>query len=111
MNKVPRRYVYEGTGYVYEELTGFLLHIRIGDAQPCGLGPASTGEIAMQRRRFKHIVSLEDRLAEEAKRLREEAKSLPPGAAREEMMRKARQAETGSHMTEWLLSPGLRPPE
>jgi hypothetical protein len=30
----------------------------------------------MQRRRFKQVESLEDRLAQEAKRLREEAKSL-----------------------------------
>jgi hypothetical protein len=27
------------------------------------------------------------------------------------MIRKARQAETGSHMSEWLRSPGLRPPQ
>ena len=64
-----------------------------------------------RRRRFKQIHSLEARLAEEAKRLREKARSLPPGAVREEILRKARQAETGSHMTEWLTSPGLRPPE
>ena len=54
---------------------------------------------------------LEDRHAEEAKRLRDEAKALKPGAAREALIRKARQAETGSHMSEWLRSPGLRPPE
>ena len=65
----------------------------------------------MLRRRFKQTQSLEERLAEEAKRLREEAKLLPPGALREEIIRKARQAETGSHMNEWLTSPGLRPPE
>jgi len=65
----------------------------------------------MQRRRFKQTLSLEERLAEEAKRLRDKAKMLPPGAAREEILRRARQAETGSHMTEWLRSPGLRPPE
>jgi len=64
-----------------------------------------------RRRRFKQIHSLEARLANEAKRLREKARSLPPGAIREEILRKARQAETGSHMTEWLTSPGLRPPE
>jgi hypothetical protein len=64
-----------------------------------------------RRRRFKQIESLEGRLAEEAKRLREQARLLPPGALREELIRKARQAETGSHMTEWLTSPGLRPPE
>lgn len=65
----------------------------------------------MERRRFKQIQSLEERLAEEAKRLREEAKLLPPGAQRETLLRKARQAETGSHMTEWLTSPGLQPPK
>ncbi|HEX5323992.1 MAG TPA: hypothetical protein VFW40_09410 [Capsulimonadaceae bacterium] len=65
----------------------------------------------MQRRRFKQIVSLETRLAKEAKRLREEAKLLPHGAVREQILRKARQAETGSHLNKWLTSPGLRPPE
>jgi hypothetical protein len=64
----------------------------------------------MQRRRFKQKQSLEERLADEAKRLREEAKLLPPGAVREAVLRKARQAETGSHMSEWLRSPGLEPP-
>ena len=65
----------------------------------------------MQRRRFKQTEILEVRLAEEAKRLREEAKSLPHGAAREALLRKARQCDTGSHVSEWLRSPGLRPPE
>ncbi|WP_246756740.1 hypothetical protein [Bradyrhizobium diazoefficiens] len=62
------------------------------------------------RRRFKQTISLEERLAAEAKRLRDEAKSLPPGAARDDLIRRARQAETGSHMSEWLRSPGLMPP-
>lgn len=65
----------------------------------------------MQRRRFKQILSLEVRLAEEAKRLRRKAKLLPAGAKRDEIIRKARQAETASHINEWLTSPGLRPPE
>ncbi len=65
----------------------------------------------MQRRRFKQTVPLEERLAEEADRLREEAKSMPPGPQREDALRRARQAETGSHMSEWLRSPGLQPPE
>ena len=63
------------------------------------------------RRRFKQSTSLEARLTEEAKRLRNRAKLLPPGAEREALIKKARQAEIGSHMTEWLTSPGLRPPE
>jgi len=65
----------------------------------------------MERRRFNQTQSLEQRLAEEAKRLRAKAKLLPPGARREETIRKARQAETGSHISEWLQSPGLRPPD
>jgi hypothetical protein len=65
----------------------------------------------MDRRRFNQTQSLEERLAEEAKRLRVEAKLLPPGATRDEIIRRAREAETGSHMSEWLRSPGLRPPE
>jgi hypothetical protein len=65
----------------------------------------------MQRRRVKQTLSLEERHSEEAKRLREKARSLPPGADREALLRKARQADTGSHLSEWLQSPGLRPPE
>ncbi|AWL93087.1 MULTISPECIES: hypothetical protein [Bradyrhizobium] len=64
----------------------------------------------MQRRRFKQTTSLEERLAEQAQRLRQEAKSLPPGIERERAIRKARQAETGAHISEWLNSPGLQPP-
>jgi hypothetical protein len=64
-----------------------------------------------RRRRFKQTKSLEERLAEEAKRLREEAKLLPPCAEREKLIRRARQAETGSHVSEWLRSPGLQPPK
>ena len=64
----------------------------------------------MQRRRFAQTESLEARLAKEAQRLREAAKSLPPGAAREALLRKARQCDTGSHMSEWLRSPELKPP-
>jgi hypothetical protein len=65
----------------------------------------------MQRRRFKQTQSLEGRLSDQAKRLRAEAKLLPPGAVRDELIRKARQAETGSRINEWLTSPGLQPPK
>jgi hypothetical protein len=64
-----------------------------------------------RRRRIKHILSLEQRLAEEAKRLREEAKKLPPGPTREGLLRKAREDEKVAHMTEWITSPGLQPPK
>ena len=65
----------------------------------------------MQRRRFEQTTSLEERLAERAQRLRLEAKLLAPGIERERAIRKARQAETGSHISEWLNSPGLRDPK
>jgi hypothetical protein len=64
-----------------------------------------------KRLRFKQTLTLEERLAEAAKRLRDQAKTLPPGAEREELIRKARHAETASHMNEWLMSPGLQPPK
>jgi hypothetical protein len=65
----------------------------------------------MKRRRIKQTLTFEDRLAEAAKRLREQAKTLPPSAERDELIRKARQTETASHLNEWLTSPGLRPPD
>ena len=65
----------------------------------------------IKRRRFKHSISLEQRLAEEAQRWREQAGLLPPGPLRDEALRRARQAETGSHMSEWLQSPELQRPQ
>jgi hypothetical protein len=93
---------------VTENFPGF-----VGD-ENTGCAPAhSNWEIRMtvqRRRRFKQSRSLEERLAAEAKRLREEARSLPPGAAREVALRKARQAETASHMNAWLASSEAKPP-
>jgi hypothetical protein len=65
----------------------------------------------MERRRFKpHQTPFEERLAMEAHRLRVEAEKLPPGGERDDLVRRARQAETASHLTEWLTSPGLASP-
>jgi hypothetical protein len=66
----------------------------------------------MRRRRVKQTTSLDERLAEQAHRIRIQAEALPQGSKeREGLMRKARQADTASHMTEWLTSPGLQPPK
>lgn len=65
----------------------------------------------MRRRRIKQTTPLEERLAREAKHLRENAARQPPGIKRENLLRKARQCETGAHMSEWLRSPGLQPPK
>jgi len=64
------------------------------------------------RRRVKHTLSLEERLAEEARRFREEAEKLPLGSKdRYLLLRRARQTETASQINEWLRSPGLVPPK
>jgi len=65
----------------------------------------------MERRRIKHETSLEERLAEQARHLREQARKLRPGGKRDDLIRRARQAETAAHVSEWLSSPGLQPPK
>ena len=64
----------------------------------------------MLRLRSKHTTSLEERLAEEARRWREQAKLLPPGPERDELMRKANQADAACHLNQWLASPALESP-
>ena len=53
---------------------------------------------------------LQDRLALHALRLKDEANALRPGPERDAIIRRARQAETASHVNDWLSSPGLQPP-
>jgi hypothetical protein len=65
----------------------------------------------MKRRRFKQTDSLQVRLAAFAQDARAEAAKLPLGTEREEMLRKASQADTAAHIDEWCNSPGLQPPK
>ncbi|UGY15577.1 hypothetical protein HAP48_0044885 [Bradyrhizobium septentrionale] len=62
------------------------------------------------KRHLIHTQSLEQRLGIQAERLRKEARGTPPGIERQRLVRKARLAETGSHLSEWQRSPGLRAP-
>ncbi|MGC2813479.1 MAG: hypothetical protein WA303_24315 [Bradyrhizobium sp.] len=64
-----------------------------------------------RRRRVRQVVSFEDRLTYEAYRLKEQAKDVPPGPRRDDLLRKARQAETAAHISAWLTSPGLAAPK
>jgi hypothetical protein len=64
----------------------------------------------MQRRRFKNTLTFPDRLAKEAERFRQEADTKPPGQERDDLLRKACEAETAAHIDEWLSSPGLKTP-
>jgi hypothetical protein len=57
------------------------------------------------RRRFKQTVSLEGRLAEEASRLRKEARGAPPGVARERLLRKARELDMTIRLSESISAP------
>ena len=61
-----------------------------------------------QRDQPKH--RFDQRLAQEALRIKEQAKTLPHGQERELLSRKALQVETASHISEWISSPGLQPP-
>jgi hypothetical protein len=64
----------------------------------------------MQRRRFRQALTLEERLTDDAVRLRAQVDLLPPGEARDELVRKARQIEAASCMNEWLNRRGyVRP--
>jgi hypothetical protein len=64
----------------------------------------------MKRRRIKQTIPLDERLTQEAERLRQLARGTPPGIERERMIRRARQAETASHISQRFSSPGLRAP-
>jgi hypothetical protein len=74
------------------------------------LPPFKEWSNTMQRRRIEHIATFEERLAEEAQRLRLRAQDAGPGAERERLIRRARQTETASHLNKWLSSPGLQSP-
>ena len=62
-----------------------------------------------RRRRVRQTVSLQDRLAQQARVDRDQARRLPPGREREELLRHARRAESASQMTEWLTFPPSKP--
>ena len=64
-----------------------------------------------ERRRFIQTASLKDRLIAFAAEARTKAAKLAPGIERDDLLRKARQADTASHLDDWANSRGLRPPE
>jgi hypothetical protein len=67
------------------------------------------GAHAMVRRRF--IASPKDLLAAFAKDAIQKASDLPPCPEREELLKRARRADTAAHIDEWINSPGLRSPK
>jgi hypothetical protein len=55
-------------------------------------------------------LTFEYRLAQEAINLRLQAKGMPVGVRRTELLRKARQIDVAGEVNKWLTSPGLQPP-
>jgi hypothetical protein len=64
----------------------------------------------MPQRRVKQAISLGQRLTEEARRLRQEAKGTPPGIEHEHLVERALQVEYAVQMHEWLASPSRLAP-
>ena len=54
--------------------------------------------------------SFEDRLGQEAQRIKEQAQKLKPGPEQDALLKKIRQLDVASHINEWLNSPGLQSP-
>ena len=67
--------------------------------------------MAAKRNRRKNVTSTTERLLAAAAEARKQASLLPPGIERQNLLRKAREAEAAVHMNEWLTSPGLQPPK
>ena len=61
-------------------------------------------------RRFRLTYSLADDIADETELLREQVKTLQPGAAQDDILKRIRQNETAAYLSQWLTSRGLRPP-
>ena len=64
-----------------------------------------------KRRRFKQSSSFKERCFSFAQEMREKASHLAPGREKEDALRRARQADTASHLDTWANSPGLQPPK
>jgi len=66
--------------------------------------------MSVKRNRRKQTISFDERLKTAAKEARLAAQSLPQGAEREDLMKKARQVEAARRINGWLTSRGFRPP-
>ena len=61
--------------------------------------------------RIRHSLTFEERLAQQAERLCEQARNMPAGRARDEVLTRARQAKTAVGITHWLSAPDHKPPD
>ena len=63
-----------------------------------------------KRRRFKQAKSLQVRLSAFAQDMREEASELPASRKRDELLKRARMADTAVTIDEWARTPGVQLP-
>jgi hypothetical protein len=71
--------------------------------------PSSKKEPRMQkRRRFKQVLSLEQRLIKDSAQARAEARKLPPGPEREALLHRAGRDDAAAQMSEWLRLPSFQ---
>ena len=63
-----------------------------------------------ERRRFKQLAPLQDRLSAWAKETRAQANELEPGPSRDALLLKVEQAENAARFEAWSKSTGLQPP-
>jgi hypothetical protein len=61
-------------------------------------------------RKERHEVAASFQQTVFASEVRQRASTLPPGFERDELIRKARRADTASHIEKWVNSSGLQPP-
>jgi hypothetical protein len=54
--------------------------------------------------------TIERKWHEQSEATKQEAEKLPYGKKKNHLLRKARQLETASQISQWLSSPGLQPP-
>jgi hypothetical protein len=62
-----------------------------------------------RRRSVPH--TFEENIAAERAKLAAQMANSKPGPQMDALYKKIRQLDTASHLSEWLSSPGLRPPE
>jgi hypothetical protein len=54
---------------------------------------------------------LGERLSREAQNLRRQAEGMPPGVLRDDLLKKARQADTASQINNWVSSSSQQQPK
>ncbi|PYV29814.1 MAG: hypothetical protein DMG22_22140 [Acidobacteria bacterium] len=65
----------------------------------------------MEQASFNQIYRLDQSPSAQAERLRKEASGTPAGVRRDQLLRRARQIETASHVQERLAPSGLQSPK